>query len=55
MIKNFIITVVFIVLVLVVGYLDKQDEDLFNKDYCQNVLSGKWSDYKGIFSDVCNG
>ena len=55
MTRNFIIVSLFIALVLIVGYEDKQDEDLFNKDYCQNVLSGKWSDYKNIFGEVCNG
>jgi hypothetical protein len=55
MIFNFIITCLFVALVLIAGYSDKKDEELFNKDYCQNVLSGKWSDYKNIFSDICNG
>lgn len=40
---------------IVVGMMDKQDAELEQQRYCNNVRDGVWPDYHGTFKDECGG
>lgn len=41
--------------VVIVGIADKQDAELEQQTYCQNVREGVWPDYHHTFKDECGG
>lgn len=46
--------VVFVLAVLgIVGNGDMQEAQLAQDEYCKNVASQTWPDYKGNYSEVC--
>lgn len=45
---NKIEAIIFLVVFGVVGTMDYQDEQQQQKDYCENVEAGVWSNYKNI-------
>ena len=47
--------VAIIAAVIVVGMMDKQDAELEQQRYCNNVRDGVWPDYHGTFKDECGG
>ena len=48
------ILVVIVLLVGIVGKMDYEDELLELDMYCQNVHTGVWSDYEGIYKEQCH-
>lgn len=47
--------VAIIAAVIVVGMMDKQDAELEQQRYCNNVRDGVWPDYHGTYKDECGG
>jgi len=52
--RTLAILVVIVLLVGIVGKMDYEDELLELDMYCQNVHTGVWSDYEGIYKEQCH-
>ena len=51
--KNIAIAVALFALAGVAGHFDYEDAKREEALYCENVHSGIWPDYDGIYADVC--
>lgn len=51
--KHFGFAVALLVLLGIVGHFDYEDAAQQEVSYCENVKSGLWPDYEGIYADVC--
>lgn len=45
---------IFVVLAGIVGTMDYEDKLLELDMYCQNVHTGVWPDYEGIYKEECH-
>lgn len=51
--KTVLIAVAVVALFGIAGHFDYEDAKQEEISYCENVKSGLWPDYEGIYADVC--
>ena len=52
-VKTVLVLAAVVALFGIVGHFEYQDETQEEILYCENVSSGRWPDYEGIYNKVC--
>lgn len=50
---GWVLFVYIVILLLIVGTVDRAEEIAGEKQYCQKVGAGEWPDYKKIYKTYC--
>lgn len=47
------IAILLLVCIALIGGQDAEEQDRIHAEYCENVKTGAWGDYKQIYSKEC--